>query len=128
MNLGKGPPARDVIERIRISSNTKQSLADNHTLIVNQSTGIAPERGVNEFKVRYQLNEDSNMIHKINDAFNNSVWKEELRNASEGTRGFDWDGKEGKKGNLYRALVEATSKYDPDIWDHDLSRKFEILK
>lgn len=123
-------PVQYLVRNLRISSNTEQALKDNRTLIVNDSTGVAPRRGPQEFKIRYQLNEDSDMVHKILDTDNKNteVWKSSTKKVVKGTRGFDWDCKDAKKEHWYRALVEATCTTDKDKWDHDLSDRFQTLK
>jgi hypothetical protein len=129
IGFGLSIPVQSEIEYLKISSNTEQALKDNHTLIVSNSTGVAPRKGPEEFKIRYQLNEDSNMVYKImdTDEGNTEVWKSSMQKVVKGTRGFEWDCKDAKKNHLYRAEVEATSTTNEAVWDHDLSDKFETL-
>jgi len=122
-------PVQYVVQSLRLSSNTKEDLEDWNTLVVNDSTGIAPRKGTQEFKIRYQLNEDSDMVHKIMDNDNNKeIWKDSIDNVVRGTRGFDWDSQNAKKDHWYRALVEAISTTNKAKQDHDLSDRFKTLK
>ena len=117
-----------VIQTLRVSSNTKQDLIDNKTLIVDDSTGVAPRKGKEKFNIRYQLNETSDMIHKIIEFKDNKeAWKEEVTKVQKGTRGFYWNRENAQQGRWYRAEVEAKLATDKDKWDHDLSDKFQVL-
>jgi hypothetical protein len=120
---------QEIIQTVRISSNTRKALEDRHTLIVNDSTGVAPQKGTADFKIRYQLNETSNMVHKIlRSKDNHTEWEQEIKNVQRGTRGFDWDCRNATKDKWYRAFIEAKSVIDAAKWDTDLSRKFKALR
>lgn len=129
MSLKEPEAPQFVIQTLRISSNTKQDLKDNKTLIVDESTGVAPRKGTEKFNIRYQLNETSDMIHKIIQFKDNKeIWKEELTKVQKGTRGFYWNRENVQKGRWYRAEVEAKLVTDKGKWDHDLSDKFQALQ
>jgi len=124
-----GLPSQEIIETVRVSSNKKSDLEqDKDTVIVDNSTGVAPEKGSDGFKIRYELNELSNLRHNIMRCTDNSViWEEKKDKVPKGTRGFDWDSKKASEG-CYRALVKATSVAKEGRWDKALSRKFQTLK
>lgn len=122
-------PAQRVIQTLKVSSNTKKAIEDKHTLIVNNSVGVAPERGSDGFKIRYELNETSKMTHKIEQYKDNrTMMTEDKDDVPKGTQGFDWIAEDAKNHYWYRAVVKAVSVTDKDKWDHDVSRRFQKIK
>lgn len=122
-------PSQGLIQTVKVSSNAKKALEDKHTLIVDDSVGVAPEKGSNSFNIRYELNETSNMTHKVRPKESKDpIWSEERSNVPKGTRGFEYDRQKAKKGFWYRAVVEAVSTVSTSKWDHDLSRPFQVLE
>jgi hypothetical protein len=114
---------------LRLSSNTEKAFQDKYTIIVNDSTGVAPKRGSKDFNIRYQLNEDADVNHIIFDIGNGKeVYSTPAKRVPKGTRGFDWDSSMAEKEHWYKARIKATSITDNDKWDRDLSDKFQTLK
>jgi len=123
-------PLQQLIQTIQVSSNTRKALEDNRTLIVNDSVGVAPEKGTRDFKIRYELNDTSNMLHEImkNGKKDELITSNKVKNVERGTRGFDWDSKDAKSDCWYHSEVRAESVYDPAKWDKAISRDFQKLK
>lgn len=133
---GRLPFLHRMIQWPKVSSNKKETLEkDEETLIVDGSIGIAPQKGRNGFKIKYELNSLSDMLHQIEQLKERrviKVWEERKEQMPKGTRGFDWNAKrrnsQRHKTGDYRAHIKSTLFSDPSIWDHELGNPFEIIE
>ncbi len=124
----KSVSADEIIQKAKLSSNTKKNLKDGYTLIVDDSTGVAPLKGTETFNIRYELRELSDMKHKIKFSKDDTlIYSQERKKATKGTKGFDWTSANARKGK-YKAVIYAESVADKNKWDNDLSEDFEALK